>query len=107
MRLVCDRPLKRLPGRASLCGKMILRFMWPFRANDLAADHARMTTWFCDSYASWQKAGVEKANGRLRRWLPLQIDISQVSDAEIQYIVLTANHPGKMPRLQNAFPGTP
>jgi IS30 family transposase len=26
-----------------------------------------MTTWFCDAYASWQKGGVENANGRLRR----------------------------------------
>jgi IS30 family transposase len=25
-----------------------------------------MTTWFCDAYASWQKGGVENANGRLR-----------------------------------------
>ena len=24
----------------------------------------------CDAYASWQKGGVENANGRLRRWLP-------------------------------------
>ena len=29
-----------------------------------------MTTWFCDAYASWQKSGIENANGRLRRWLP-------------------------------------
>jgi hypothetical protein len=50
-----------------------------------------MTTWFCDAYASWQKGGVENANGRLRRWLPRQIDIDQVSDEEIQDIVVTAN----------------
>ena len=52
--------------------------------NDTAfAQHAllrtmrAMTTWFCDAYASWQKGGVENANGRLRRWLPRQIDIDQ------------------------------
>ena len=50
-----------------------------------------MTTWFCDAYASWQKGGVENANGRLRRWLPRQIDIDQVSNEEIQDIVITAN----------------
>jgi IS30 family transposase len=50
-----------------------------------------MTTWFCDAYASWQKGGVENANGRLRRSLPRQIDIDQVSDEEIQDIVITAN----------------
>ena len=66
--------------------------------NDTAfAQHARlktmraMTTWFCDAYASWQKGGVENANGRLRRWLPRQIDIDKVSDEDIQDIILTAN----------------
>ena len=49
-----------------------------------------MTTWFCHAYASWQKGGVENANGRLRRWLPRQIDIDKVSDEEIQDIVMTA-----------------
>ena len=44
-----------------------------------------------DAYASWQKGGVENANGRLRRWLPRQIDIDKVSDQEIQDIVITAN----------------
>ena len=70
--------------------------------NDTAfAQHAllrtmrAMTTWFCDAYASWQKGGLENANGRLRRWLPRQIDIDKVSDQEIQDIVMTANltHP--------------
>jgi len=50
-----------------------------------------MTTWFCDAYASWQKGGVENANGRLRRWLPRHIDIDRVSDEDIQDIVMTAN----------------
>ena len=50
-----------------------------------------MTTWFCDAYASWQKGGIENANGRLRRWLPRHLDIDQVSDEEIQEIVLTMN----------------
>ena len=66
--------------------------------NDTAfAQHAllrtmrAMTTWFCGAYASWQKGGVENANGRLRRWLPRRIDIDKVSDEEIQDIVMTAN----------------
>ncbi|MGH6845664.1 MAG: IS30 family transposase [Methylocella sp.] len=50
-----------------------------------------MATWFCDAYASWQKGGVENANGRLRRWLPRRLDIDQLSDEDIQEIVLTAN----------------
>ena len=50
-----------------------------------------MTTWFCDAYASWQKGGIENANGRLRRWLPRHLDIDRTSDQEIQEIVLTTN----------------
>jgi transposase, IS30 family len=65
-----------------------------------------MTTWFCDAYASWQKGRVENANGRLRRWLPRQIDIDKVSDEEIRDIVITAN---LTPRkgLQDPFSGNP
>ena len=50
-----------------------------------------MTTWFCDAYASWQKGGIENANGRLRRWLPRNLDIDRMSEEDIQEIVLTAN----------------
>ena len=50
-----------------------------------------MTTWFCDAYASWQKGGVENANGRLRRWLPRHLDIDRLTEKEIQEIVLSAN----------------
>jgi transposase, IS30 family len=38
-----------------------------------------------------KRAGVENANGRIRRWLPRQIDLDKVSDEEIQDIVITAN----------------
>src|SRR5262249_40007894 len=54
--------------------------------NDTAfAQHAllrtmrHMTTWFCDAYASWQKGGIENANGRLRRWLPRNLDTDQLT----------------------------
>ena len=64
-----------------------------------------MTTWFCDAYASWQKGGIENANGRLRRWLPRHLDIDRTSDQDIQEIVLTTNlTPPKMSRVQDALP---
>ena len=62
-----------------------------------------MTTWFCDAYASWQKGGVENANGRLRRWLPRHLDIDRLTEEEIQEIVLSANLTPQMPRLQAPF----
>src|ERR1700720_3222612 len=68
-----------------------------FCARKALAQHALlramrdMATWFCDAYASWQKGGVENADGRLRRWLPCHIDIDRLSDGDIQDIVMTAN----------------
>src|SRR5204863_7095101 len=58
-----------------------------FAQHGLLQSMRAMATWFCDAYASWQKGGVENANGHLRRWLPRHIDIDRLSDAEIQDIV--------------------
>ena len=49
------------------------------------------TTYFCDTYASWQKGGVDNANGRLRRWLPRGTDLDAVPDAELDEIALALN----------------
>jgi hypothetical protein len=79
-----------------------------FAQHGLLRTMRAMTTWFCDAYASWQKGGVENANGRLRRWLPRHIDIDKVSDEEIQDIVLTANlTPRKCLGIKTTVPGDP
>jgi IS30 family transposase len=49
------------------------------------------TTYFCDAYASWQKGGVENANGRIRRWLPRSANLDELSEADIQEIAMTIN----------------
>ena len=49
------------------------------------------TTYFCDAYASWQKGGVENANGRIRRWLPRGTDLDEISEQDIQEIAMTLN----------------
>lgn len=54
-------------------------------------DALSMATYFCDAYASWQKGGIENANGRLRRWLPRQTNLDEISDENIQEIVMTYN----------------
>ena len=51
-----------------------------FAQHGLLRTMREMTTWFCDAYASWQKGGIENANGRLRRWLPRHLDIDRTSD---------------------------
>jgi transposase, IS30 family len=62
-----------------------------FAQHGLLRSMRNMTTWFCDAYASWQKGGVENANGRLRRWLPRDIELNTFSDQDIQEIAITAN----------------
>ena len=49
------------------------------------------TKYFCDVYASWQKGGIENSNGRIRRWLPRNTDLDDVTDEDIQDIALTIN----------------
>jgi transposase, IS30 family len=49
------------------------------------------TTYFCDAYASWQKGGVENANGRIRRWLPRRTDLEALEEDDIQEIAMTLN----------------
>jgi transposase, IS30 family len=49
------------------------------------------TTYFCDAYASWQKGGVENANGRIRRWLPRKTDLDAMDEDDIQEIAMTLN----------------
>ena len=49
------------------------------------------TTYFCDAYASWQKGGVENANGRIRRWLPRGTDLDEIGEQDIQEIAMTIN----------------
>lgn len=51
-----------------------------------------MTSYFCKPSAPWQKGSVENTNGRIRRFLPLDTDISAVSDLDLDAIVFRLNH---------------
>ena len=43
-------------------------------------------TFFCDPYASWQKGGVENTNKIIRRFLPRDTDMSQITQQDIYAI---------------------
>ena len=77
-----------------------------FARHSILKDALGLTTYFCDAYASlsadfasqdrlpgsaWQKGGIENANGRIRRWLPRQTDLDELSDEEIQDVAMTLN----------------
>jgi len=45
-----------------------------------------LESFFCDTYASYQKGGVENSNGIVRRYLPRDTDLSHYTDADIREI---------------------
>ena len=49
-------------------------------------------TFFCDSYASWQKGGVENGNKMIRRYLPKRTALSKISQNHIDRIVSIINN---------------
>ncbi len=42
-----------------------------------------MPSYFCDTYASWQKGGVENMNGLIREYLPKDCDFDSMSDGMV------------------------
>jgi len=52
-------------------------------------------TYFCDSYSSWQKPGVENANKMIRRFIPKGSDIKNYSS---QYVKMVENILNNKPR---------
>ena len=54
--------------------------------------HIECKTFFCDAHASWQKGGLEHANGRIRRFLPKHTRLDQISHAEIDKIQRLLNN---------------
>ena len=55
------------------------------------ATGVRISTFFCDSYSSYQKGGVEHANKMLRRYLPKGCDLGQFTQAQIDDFVAKIN----------------
>lgn len=45
-----------------------------------------LQTYFCDTYAAWQKGGVENMNGLLRQYLSRKIKLEQVPHDQIYWI---------------------
>lgn len=51
-----------------------------------------LETYFCDPYKSWQKGGVENANGLIRQYLPRLTNASALTDKDIYDIQETLNN---------------
>ena len=62
-----------------------------FARHAMLKEAFKMSTYFCDAYASWQKGGIENANGRIRRWFPRKTDLDDLTDEDIQDVAMTLN----------------
>lgn len=58
-----------------------------FAAFERLQERLSMTAYFCQPSAPWQKGSVENSNGRIRRFLPLDTDITRVSPEQLQRLV--------------------
>jgi transposase, IS30 family len=59
-------------------------------------DKFKIETYFCDTYASWQKGGVENLNGLIRQYLPRKTKLDTLTDEDIESIQeLLNNRPRK------------
>lgn len=52
----------------------------------LIRDTYNIATFFCDCYAPWQKGTTENTNGLIRRFLPRDTNLSQITDKQIYEI---------------------
>lgn len=71
------------------------RYIWQsitFDNGGEAARHAELRknynigTYFCDSYKSWQKGGVENINGLIRQYLPRKTNLDMITRDDIHMI---------------------
>ena len=65
------------------------------------ANFLKIQTYFCDTYASWQKGGIENMNGRFRRDLPSSTNIKNMRDKDFEQIIF--NHTMNPRKCLNAL----
>ena len=54
-----------------------------------------MQTFFCDTYAPWQKGGIENAIGRLRRFIARKTDLATLASNASATSSPPTHHPRK------------
>jgi len=62
-----------------------------FAKHDVVAKELGIKTYFCDPYSSWQKGGVEHANGRLRRDLPRWMNLKTMDKEDFDEVIENYN----------------
>ncbi len=62
-----------------------------FMAWRMLHQNTGMKSYFCDTASPWQKGSVENTNGRVRRYLPLETNLSELSSADIMAVTEAMN----------------
>lgn len=58
--------------------------------------HFNVKSYFCDTYSSWQKGGVENLNGLIRQYFPKNIDLDDIPQEAVAMVEhLLNNRPRK------------
>ena len=72
---------------------------------ELTRSHG-IDAYFCDPHSPWQKGSVENTNGRLRRFLPGELDLATITPAHLQRDrAPDERHAPQVPRLQDPARG--
>ena len=58
-----------------------------FAAYGLLADQIGIEAYFCDPHSPWQKGAVENANGRIRRTLPGERNLAELTEDDLATIM--------------------
>lgn len=46
----------------------------------------KLKTYFCDTYAAWQKGGVENVNGLIRQYIPKKTDLRNIDQEYLNFV---------------------
>jgi IS30 family transposase len=102
--LIATRPPNKTAGPiARIMARMLAPLPSPWRQTvtfDNGTEFAQhydlhaldIETYFCDTYAPWQKGGIENAIGRLRRALPRKTDLATISKQQFTELVRQYNN---------------
>jgi len=63
-----------------------------FLAWKMLEKHVKLGSYYCDPSSPWQKGTNENTNGRIRRFLPRDTDINDVTTSQIKQITDTLNN---------------
>ena len=85
-----SRKLKSLPSK--MCQTMTFDQGGEFADYSYLEREIKCKVYYCESHSPWQKGSNENMNGRLRWYLPRDIEISKLTQNELDQLAVKMNH---------------